>query len=175
MEKGLVEENRAFPEDMCFPRCGDTKWSRMCGSCKRRPKCRRERRTLKSASSGLGCLSSPNEPDRIDIVDSQRQATADRVDLGAVMIGRPPEQADLSGLRPLGARFEEAIELVGWQAVADSAEPAELQVDLGWRALDRSVTDYTAFVHVLDGDGRIVAQRDLPPGRCQPELPMGAR
>ena len=76
----------------------------------------------------------------------------------------PPEQADLSGLRPLDARFEERIELAGWQAVADPAEPSKLPVDLGWRALDRSVTDYTAFVHVLDGDGRIVAQHDQPPG-----------
>jgi hypothetical protein len=111
-----------------------------------------------------GLSSAPDGQDRIDIVDQRGQAAGDRVDLGAVMVGAPPEQVDLSGLRPLGARFEERIELAGWQAVADPAEPSKLRVDLGWRALDRSVTGYTAFVHVLDGDGRIVAQQDQPPG-----------
>jgi hypothetical protein len=111
-----------------------------------------------------GLSSAPGGQDRVDIVDQHGQAVGDRVDLGAVMIGSPPEQADLFGLRPLGARFEDRIELAGWQAAADPAEPSKLRVDLGWRALDRSVTDYTAFVHVLDNEGRIVAQHDQPPG-----------
>jgi len=111
-----------------------------------------------------GLASAAGGQDRVDIVDQRGQAVGDRVDLGAVMIGMPPAQADLSGLRPLGARFEERIELAGWQAAADPAQPSSLQVDLGWRALGRSVTDYTAFVHMLDGDGRILAQHDQPPG-----------
>ena len=111
-----------------------------------------------------GLSSAPGGQDRIDIVDQHGQTVGDRVDLGAVMVGAPPEQADLSGLRPLGARFEERIELAGWQAVADPSQPSTLRVDLGWRALDRSVTDYTAFVHVLAADGQIVAQHDQTPG-----------
>jgi hypothetical protein len=35
---------------------------------------------------------------------------------------------------------------------------------LGWRALGRSPTDYTAFVHLIDASGKIVAQQDQPPG-----------
>ena len=121
-----------------------------------------------------GLSSAPGGQDRIDIVDQHGQAVGDRVDLGTVG-GAPPEQADLSGLRPLAARFEERIELAGWQAAADPAEPSKLRVDLGWRALDRSVTDYTAFVHVLDGDGRIVAQHDQPPGGDATRPPGGCQ
>ena len=48
-----------WPTIMRFPRRGDANWSRMYGSCRRRPKCRRERLTLRWASSGLGCLLLP--------------------------------------------------------------------------------------------------------------------
>jgi hypothetical protein len=37
-------------------------------------------------------------------------------------------------------------------------------VDIAWRALNRSTTDYTAFVHLVDGQQKIVAQQDQPPG-----------
>jgi hypothetical protein len=40
-------------------------------------------------------------------------------------------------------------------------------VDLGWRALDRSPADYTAFVHLLDESGQIIAQNDGPPGGAE--------
>jgi hypothetical protein len=102
--------------------------------------------------------------DRISLVDPQGNRAGDRVDLGAVMVGGPPPRADLSDLRPLDATFDGRIELVGWQARVDPEDSTRLLVDLGWQALDRSVTDYTTFVHLLDGDDQIVAQRDEPPG-----------
>jgi 4-amino-4-deoxy-L-arabinose transferase-like glycosyltransferase len=102
--------------------------------------------------------------DRINIVDPQGRTAGDRVDLGSVMVGEPPPQADLSGLQPLGARFEDRIELIGWNARTDPGDPSLLLVDLGWRALDRSSIDYTAFVHLLDAEGRIASQQDEPPG-----------
>jgi hypothetical protein len=30
--------------------------------------------------------------------------------------------------------------------------------------MDRSTTDYTAFVHLIDENGQILAQQDAPPG-----------
>jgi hypothetical protein len=104
------------------------------------------------------------EYERVPIVDPQGRVAGDRVDLGAVMVGEPPPQADLSGLEPLGARFEDHIELAGWNARTDPDDPSLLFVDLGWRALARSNTDYTAFVHLLDQDGGIASQHDQPPG-----------
>jgi hypothetical protein len=104
------------------------------------------------------------EYERVPVVDREGRAVADRVDLGAVMVGELPPQADLSGLRPLAVQFDDRVELVGWKARADSADPSRLLVDLGWRALGRSDTDYTAFVHLLDQEGQIASQVDGPPG-----------
>ena len=159
-----LEENRSLPEDYLLPWVRGRRVLQDVRILKVPPEMPSGKAYFEVGLFRSGLSSAPGGQDRIDIVDQHGQAAGDRVDLGAVMVGAPPEQADLSGLRPLGARFEERIELAGWQAVADPAEPSKLRVDLGWRALDRSVTDYTAFVHVLDGDGRIVAQRDLPPG-----------
>jgi len=61
--------------------------------------------------------------------------------------------------RPVGARLGEVAELVA-VAIADG-RPA--RVSLVWRALGRTETSYTVFVQALDGAGRVIAQRDLPP------------
>ena len=159
-----LEENRSLPEDYLLPWVRGRRVLQDVRILKVPPEMPSGKAYFEVGLFRSGLSSAPSGQDRIDIVDQHGQAVGDRVDLGAVMVGAPPEQADLSGLRPLGARFEERIELAGWQAVADPAEPSKLRVDLGWRALERSVTDYTAFVHVLDGDGRIVAQHDQPPG-----------
>jgi hypothetical protein len=104
---------------------------------------------------------------RMSLVDSQGNRAGDRVDLGAVMVDALPPQADLSGLRPMGASFEDRIELVGWQARVDPEDRSRLIVELGWRALGRSATDYTLFVHILGEDDRILAQQDAPPGGAE--------
>jgi hypothetical protein len=107
------------------------------------------------------------EYERVPIVDPQGRVAGDRVDLGAVMVGEPPPQADFSGIRPLGAQFEDHIELVGWNTRTDPDDPSLLLVDLGWRALGRPGTDYTTFVHLLDDRGQIVSQQDQPPGKLE--------
>jgi 4-amino-4-deoxy-L-arabinose transferase-like glycosyltransferase len=53
------------------------------------------------------------------------------------------------------------ISLVGWsQEVAG----VDLVVTLYWQAQSRLERNYTAFVHVLDGEDRVVAQLDRQPG-----------
>jgi hypothetical protein len=105
--------------------------------------------------------------DRVDLVDGKGNRAGDRVDLGAVMVGAPPPQADLSGLTSLGATFDDRIELVGWQARIDPEDDSQLLVDLGWRVADRSVTDYTVFVHLLGNDDQVLTQHDEPLGGSQ--------
>jgi hypothetical protein len=105
-----------------------------------------------------------NLQDRISLVDPRGNRAGDRVNLGAVMVGAPPPQADLLDLSPLDATFDGRIELVGWRTRVDPEDDSRLFVDLGWRALDRSVTDYTGFVHLLGSNNQIVAQHDEPPG-----------
>jgi hypothetical protein len=103
--------------------------------------------------------------DRIPIVDDQGNVVADRVDLGPVWIGAPPATASTGDLAALDVLFDNRIQLVGLKVVEDPANRQRLLVDLGWKAVDRSTTDYTAFVHLLDETGQqIIAQHDAPPG-----------
>jgi len=54
------------------------------------------------------------------------------------------------------SNYQSLFELIGYD-LADSS------LTLYWRALKETGTDYTFFVHVLDENGQIIAQRDTPP------------
>jgi hypothetical protein len=56
----------------------------------------------------------------------------------------------------LVANFGNQFELIGYDLTDTS-------ITLYWRTLKETDTDYTAFVHVLDADGQIIAQRDAQP------------
>ncbi|MCA9957608.1 MAG: hypothetical protein KC443_01155, partial [Anaerolineales bacterium] len=56
--------------------------------------------------------------------------------------------------------FADAITLRGWSLAADADT---LSVTMGWQAAAAMMADYTAFVHVLDAQGNLVAQLDRQP------------
>ena len=58
--------------------------------------------------------------------------------------------------------FSDAIELRGYDVTAP-APGSPLRLTLYWTTARPPTRDYTAFVHVVDGQGRIVAQRDSQP------------
>jgi 4-amino-4-deoxy-L-arabinose transferase-like glycosyltransferase len=62
------------------------------------------------------------------------------------------------------ARFGEAIELVAVELPAEVTPGTLLPVQLYWKVLAPVPRDYTVFVHVLDGAGKMAAQLDRPPG-----------
>ncbi|MFM7585273.1 MAG: hypothetical protein ACKO9F_21445, partial [Caldilinea sp.] len=101
---------------------------------------------------------------RVQRVDSHGNPAGDQLVFGPLAVCEGPPPASLDDLVPLRARFEERIELAGLQVAPLSENTSELQITLGWRALDRSPTDYTAFVHLLDANGTLVSQLDKPPG-----------
>ncbi len=82
----------------------------------------------------------------------------------------------LVGFRSTGAeagwhagnwQLGEQIALVEWLVADEQAalRPGEsLQLALRWRALGKPAADYKVFVHLLDGQERIVAQQDVAPG-----------
>lgn len=88
------------------------------------------------------------------------------VDLGHIEVeGRErdyvPPVPQHEQVTPMGPN----VELAGYDL--DTASPAPgstLDVTLYWHALDTPAHDYHAFVHLLDGDGNIVAQHDSVPG-----------
>jgi len=100
--------------------------------------------------------------DRVPITNPQGQVLPDQVEIGAFMWGSQPPAVDLDGFQTIGARLGGRLELVAWRTAAP--QPGRLRVELVWRCLDRTGTNYTAFLHLIDAAGRIVAQDDKPPG-----------
>ncbi len=81
----------------------------------------------------------------------------------------PLVEASTGGLPPdalrLDADFCGQIRLLGAVTGADSAQPGDaLGLVLFWEALGAIDHDYTVFVHLLGTHGRVIAQRDAPPG-----------
>jgi len=60
---------------------------------------------------------------------------------------------------PEGAR----LALLKSEVTGDPAGPEGVVLDLRWQAWGQPVGDYTVFVHLVDGSGTIVAQRDAQP------------
>jgi 4-amino-4-deoxy-L-arabinose transferase-like glycosyltransferase len=80
-----------------------------------------------------------------------------------------PKLIDANTLKidqPINITFDGKIELLGAQIDRTSAQPGEpIRVTLYWRALQPIDQSYVEFVHLIDQDGIIVAQRDTWPGR----------
>jgi len=67
-------------------------------------------------------------------------------------------------LEPLRARFGEGLHLLGYRLYDSEVESGSIiRLTLRWQAKERIGQDYKVFVHLLDGEGRIVAQRDSEP------------
>jgi 4-amino-4-deoxy-L-arabinose transferase-like glycosyltransferase len=66
---------------------------------------------------------------------------------------------------PSNARLGDAIVLLGHDRSPNSPRPGEtLQVSLYWQAVRPLETEYHSFIHLLDDEGRTVAQSDRQPG-----------
>jgi hypothetical protein len=66
-----------------------------------------------------------------------------------------------SPIHPLKVQFGDVAELLGWQYANN--QYTNNQLTLYWQSLSLTNTAYTVFVHVLDSNGNIIAQRDNPP------------
>ncbi len=63
--------------------------------------------------------------------------------------------------RRVGASFDGRLSLLAYEV--RESQGGALHLVLYWRAEAPVETDYTVFVHLLDADGRLVAQGDSPP------------
>jgi len=64
---------------------------------------------------------------------------------------------------PSGANFAMLVELLGARVAAPLQGGAVTPVTVGWRSMQATERSYTGFVHLLDQEGRIVAQDDHLP------------
>jgi 4-amino-4-deoxy-L-arabinose transferase-like glycosyltransferase len=66
--------------------------------------------------------------------------------------------------RAAGTRWENGIELAGYRFVEEAVPVGQIaRLDLRWRAEVAPAGDYKVFVQLLDGEGRLAAQRDSEP------------
>lgn len=78
----------------------------------------------------------------------------------------PPPVDAASISQPLSVTFDGKIELLGTEVDRGSAKPGDpIKVTLYWRARQPIDRSYVEFVHLIDDQGIIVAQRDTWPGR----------
>ena len=67
--------------------------------------------------------------------------------------------------RPSGASFGGQAILIGADLSAEVARPgATVSITLTWQAREPMTRTYTAFVHLLEPEGRMIAGQDAPPG-----------
>jgi hypothetical protein len=64
---------------------------------------------------------------------------------------------------PVDYKFGASIALAGYSFPQSIAPGSTLNVKLFWRALKIIDEDYTVFVHLVDANGKIIAQKDAPP------------
>ncbi|MBI3764421.1 MAG: hypothetical protein HY260_21485 [Chloroflexi bacterium] len=67
--------------------------------------------------------------------------------------------------RPANLTLGDTVRLIGFDLapLASDLRPPTSSLTLYWQSLAETETDYTVFVHVLDANGQIVAQRDAAP------------
>ena len=77
----------------------------------------------------------------------------------------PPLLADLPPhALPLSADFGEQAQLLGYELQEEGVQPGEaLHLTLYWQAVVSMDRDYSVFIHLVDENGLIVAQRDSYP------------
>jgi len=76
-----------------------------------------------------------------------------------------PQEAPTEITHPLDAVLGDSIRLLGYALPSAEVRAGDvLQLTLFWQAKEPILRRYKVFVHVLDGDGQIISQRDSEPG-----------
>jgi hypothetical protein len=74
------------------------------------------------------------------------------------------EAALPASVQPLDFVYEDALRLIGYRLGKESIQPGDwLPVTLYWQAIRPVTRNYSAFVHLLDQDGRSIAQVNTYP------------
>ncbi|MFN8498488.1 MAG: DUF2723 domain-containing protein [Anaerolineae bacterium] len=110
------------------------------------------------APAGPGFLAQRGDPAIPDTAPAVSAPFQGGLELVAAQWGQPPKvTSDASTPLPLGA------------ASAEAGEP--LTVDLYWRTSDAALSDLSFYIHLVDGEGRVVGQADV--GKAAAELGEG--
>jgi len=94
---------------------------------------------------------------RQQLTDASGKAIGGSLTLSGFVVPPPPGTAPPG---PPAARLGDGIDLLAYRVTSSNSK---LQLDLTWGAEAQPSKDYTVFVHLLDGSGRVVAQADSQP------------
>lgn len=98
----------------------------------------------------------------VALVDADGRPALPATEIGRLRVVNRPRRFDVPAIqRSVGARFGEAIELLGFD-LAPSGDRARLT--LYWRAAGSIDRSWTVFTHLLDSAGRVRGQVDAVPG-----------
>ncbi|MSP13586.1 MAG: phospholipid carrier-dependent glycosyltransferase [Chloroflexi bacterium] len=96
---------------------------------------------------------------RLPAYDASGKLLPDGVRLGTVKLFAPSPTTPVTPA-PALAEFGAGIRLEGYDL---QQQAGQLSVALQWRCTAQVGADYTVFVHVVDSQGKLVAQHDSPP------------
>ncbi len=100
------------------------------------------------------------------LVDATGQAVGERAVLGRVTVSTPPRRYHLPEMQARSdAVWANGIGLAGYDLSAGAAAPGgSLTLTLYWQPAGVVQQSLTVFVHLVDANGELVAQRDQTPG-----------
>jgi len=112
----------------------------------------------------------------LPVMENGQMTDVTNISIGPVKIGNTPPGLTVESVdpeMPLNQPFGDTsnLTLLGYDVTDEAgrpfstlaAPPASLKLTLYWRAVSPLMIDYTTFVHLRDGEGNIVAQKDGPP------------
>jgi hypothetical protein len=102
----------------------------------------------------------------LTLSDTDRNQPMGEVTLGRMTVAGRARRFDLPEIRqPLAANLGDKIRFLGHDLGTQTLTPdSALSLTLYWQAIDRMDTSYSTFVHLLDADNQVRAQRDFMPG-----------
>lgn len=108
----------------------------------------------------------------LELVDASGDPTGQRALLGEMRIGTPERVMEApAGITPADLRWSNGVGLTGYMLPDSAAPGAALDLTLYWQPDQDMVENLTVFVHLVDANGQIIAQRDqVPAGGARPTL-----
>lgn len=96
------------------------------------------------------------------VLDAEGNPIGHSAIFGRIKI-RPEEQPEYAIDKPVHLRLGDEVALVGYEMDEKKEGGETLYLKLYWQALSKMDKDYTAFIHLTDKEGRILAQGDSQP------------
>jgi hypothetical protein len=100
------------------------------------------------------------------LTDERGQPYGEPIRLGEMDVAGRARNFEMPEMgHPVEADFDGKIRLLGYELNQPTTlSGSDLEIILHWQALAQMDIGYTIFVHLLDGDGLLRAQRDIVPG-----------